>query len=519
MNEAFFSLKDLIEMKEYAPTRIFSLAPNPEQIEVRHVTSIERATKGFIRRGEYVLTTAVYWTTEEKFLQFVKEIYLGGAVAIAFSFMENVDGVPESVKEFARERQFTLIQLPWQYRFADIIADVLKRIERQQRQIIESWNELQNELLTAYLHHSTLHAAVRIIAKHLHEVVLLTDPQRRPLALSAGSPGAEPLSPEKLADFHYFSALTQKNLVLGHLYLGKQQLTAQQIETLKPFSSSILVPILLWFDREDIIQSTRTSLIDDLIWELAGGGFGYREEDFTRARMLGLHLNHLYKCVVGYVCIGKEDVSDVWLDENADKLKQHLIQARWSALMTVQNHYIIAFIGGDEDPYAYMRSFLAAAAAFDPSLGCAWGVSNDNAGKTFEAIYREAKLCANVCRVEQGPGHAYSPADTAIYRMLLPALKSAEASRNAEEFLAPLLETGEDKRTEMLHILNCYFKNNFNVCETARELYYNRQTLRYKLKKAEDLLGISFQKHEQALYTELCMRLCGFRSNDAFNRL
>jgi len=70
-----------------------------------------------------------------------------------------------------------------------------------------------------------------------------------------------------------------------------------------------------------------------------------------------------------------------------------------------------------------------------------------------------------------------------------------------------------------LHILNCYFKNNFNVCETARELYYNRQTLRYKLKKAEDLLGISFQKHEQALYTELCMRLCGFRSNDAFNRL
>ena len=248
MNEAFFSLKDLIEMKEYAPTRIFSLAPNPEQIEVRHVTSIERATKGFIRRGEYVLTTAVYWTTEEKFLQFVKEIYLGGAVAIAFSFMENADGVPESVKEFARERQFTLIQL----RAIPLCRHHRGRAQAhraQQRQIIESWNELQNSFLppTCTTRRPRGGAHHR---EHLHEPCL-TDPQRS-RSPSAGSPGGAAFP--RGSRFNYFSALTEEPCARTTCTSANNSHRASRSRRSNPSRAAYSCRSCMWFDREDIIR-------------------------------------------------------------------------------------------------------------------------------------------------------------------------------------------------------------------------------------------------------------------------
>ena len=144
LNSHFFSLKDLLESEDYPPLRILTICPNPEAVEIKHITSIERTTKGFIRRGEFVLTTATAWDTPEKFLNFVKEIYANGAVAIAFSFLDSDHIVPEAALQFAKEMQFTLIQIPWQYRFADVIYHVQTLIENRKTIIADAWNELQN---------------------------------------------------------------------------------------------------------------------------------------------------------------------------------------------------------------------------------------------------------------------------------------------------------------------------------------------------------------------------------------
>lgn len=506
----FFSLKDILESTEYPPLRVLTICPNPDEVEIKHVTSIERTTKGFIRRGEFVLTTATSWDTPEKFLNFVTEIYAGGAVAIAFSFLDETYTIPQSVLHFAKEKHFTLFQIPWQYRFADVIYYIQMQIENRQVIAVETWNELQNALLSSYLQHETLNKAITLISDHLQADVLLTDKQNCPIADSTHAVSKrDPVPMETLNAYYLYTTLMQRGYVLAKVYLKKEHITPQEIESFKPFSSNILIPLTLWFDRKNIIKNTQAQLIDDLIWELANGSFRYSEDNLTQARMLGLHLNVPYRCIVGRIC-SEEYATNSWLDDNIFGLKEAVIQARWSAMVTIRNRYVIAYIGEKENPEAYIKRFSEAISKYEPRLGCTWGVSDLRKERDFDKLFMEARLCANICRVEQGPGNTYYSENTRLFQMLLPILKDQNTMATVQRKLDILLNQKETERKEIVRILNTFYRNNCNTSATARELFYSRQTLRYKLKKIEELFNMSFDLHDQVLYLELCLRLYDF---------
>lgn len=510
LQNPFFSLEDLLKSDDYPPLKVLTICPNPNEVEIKHITSIERTTKGFIRRGEFVLTTATSWDTTDKFLTFVKEIYTGGAVAIAFSFLDDDYEVPDCVLQFAREKQFTMIQIPWQYRFADVIFYVQTQIENRQAIIADAWNDLQNDLLKLYLQHETLDKAIRLISNHLKADVLLTDNQNILLADSSSSfSTSDQLSSKTLSGYYLYTTLVQRGFVLANVYLKKEHISPQEIETLKPFSSNILMPITLWFDRNNIVKTTQAQLIDDLIWELANGTFHYNEDNLTHARMLGLHLNVPYRCLVGRIC-SEEYATSSWLDHNIFGLKEAIIQARWSAMVTVRNRYIIAFIGEKESPEAYIKRFSEAIADFDPNLQCTWGISDLREEGAFDKLFAEARLCANICKIEKGPGNTYYPENTKLFRIFQPALKDPDTMTMVQKTLRSLHDLKDDARKEMIRILSTYYLNNHNTSATARDLFYSRQTLRYKLKKIEELFHISLEQHEEMLYLELCLRLSDF---------
>ncbi|MFQ7031480.1 MAG: helix-turn-helix domain-containing protein [Clostridium sp.] len=48
---------------------------------------------------------------------------------------------------------------------------------------------------------------------------------------------------------------------------------------------------------------------------------------------------------------------------------------------------------------------------------------------------------------------------------------------------------------------------NYNKSETARELNLHRQSLIYRLKKIEELTGLSLNDHDSLYLLESCLRL------------
>ena len=76
-----------------------------------------------------------------------------------------------------------------------------------------------------------------------------------------------------------------------------------------------------------------------------------------------------------------------------------------------------------------------------------------------------------------------------------------------ERLLAPLRDYdrghGGELETALLGLFDC----GGNVSETARALHLHRQALRYRLQKAEELLGFPLSDHRRALALELALRL------------
>lgn len=58
---------------------------------------------------------------------------------------------------------------------------------------------------------------------------------------------------------------------------------------------------------------------------------------------------------------------------------------------------------------------------------------------------------------------------------------------------------------ETLETINCFFENNLNVSETARQLFIHRNTLMYRLKKVKKLTGLDIRVFDDAIIFKLAM--------------
>lgn len=85
-----------------------------------------------------------------------------------------------------------------------------------------------------------------------------------------------------------------------------------------------------------------------------------------------------------------------------------------------------------------------------------------------------------------------------IYQLPLPL---------CEKYLREVFVKGsfESLETETMETVNCFFKNNLNVSETARQLFIHRNTLMYRLEKVKKLTGLDLRIFDQAIIFKLAI--------------
>ena len=59
--------------------------------------------------------------------------------------------------------------------------------------------------------------------------------------------------------------------------------------------------------------------------------------------------------------------------------------------------------------------------------------------------------------------------------------------------------------SETLDTIQCFFDNNLNVSETARQLFIHRNTLMYRIEKVRKFTGLDVRNFDQAIVFKLAM--------------
>lgn len=71
--------------------------------------------------------------------------------------------------------------------------------------------------------------------------------------------------------------------------------------------------------------------------------------------------------------------------------------------------------------------------------------------------------------------------------------------------LKELMNYDEENNAEMLITLKTYLKNSLNMTETANELFVHRSTLKYRLEKIRQILGVEFEEYHEQMYLQMLL--------------
>ena len=102
----------------------------------------------------------------------------------------------------------------------------------------------------------------------------------------------------------------------------------------------------------------------------------------------------------------------------------------------------------------------------------------------------EAVLTANVA--EARGAEALTFEETGAYRLLLTAISEdpTELQRFFEETVAPLIAYDDQYETELVRTLETFLDEDANVARTAERLFTHRHTIRYRLDRVRELVGL-----------------------------
>ena len=82
-----------------------------------------------------------------------------------------------------------------------------------------------------------------------------------------------------------------------------------------------------------------------------------------------------------------------------------------------------------------------------------------------------------------------------------------ELAKFVDELLYPVLEYDRQKNGELLKTLQTYFETNRNFKLTSQKIFTHYNTILYRIRKVEELTGISLNNPEDSLNAEIAVNI------------
>jgi DNA-binding PucR family transcriptional regulator len=98
-------------------------------------------------------------------------------------------------------------------------------------------------------------------------------------------------------------------------------------------------------------------------------------------------------------------------------------------------------------------------------------------------------------------------ADLGIHRLLLRVPDVGDLRAFADEVIGKLLEEEEATGMEYLTTLSVYFNENSSPRRTAQHLHVHPNTVSYRIRRVEEITGLSFDVHRDRLMAEVAVEI------------
>ena len=138
------------------------------------------------------------------------------------------------------------------------------------------------------------------------------------------------------------------------------------------------------------------------------------------------------------------------------------------------------------------------------NLRIAIGSTVDDPGE-IRSSYDKAKMAFNMMPALKQRVMAYS--DLGIYKMLYSIKDDSVAEEFIEETLGKLIKYDKDNKSDYMSVLESFMFNECLVSQTADDLFFHRNTIKYKLSAIRDILGYDVTLNENRFRIMMALNL------------
>lgn len=485
-----------------------------------HISELEDPTP-FLSGGELLLTTGINLPSAKRQREFVRLLAEREVAGLGFGTGFDHAELPEALVEEARVRDLPLFEVPYEMPFIALTEAAFTRLVNEGYSVLERGIEVHALLEGLVLAERGLAEIMRAIAESVTGAVLLLDDRGRELArhpqergLSQASVSAIRAEVSERAEAGRQAMFTAEQGSLagravavpvpiggagprGHwLVVARRSGQVGDLERLLARQAAMVVALELM--RERAIGETERRLAGDVLAEALGGNLG---ADELRGRLHPFGIEGR----VAVLLFELEPAAD-----DAEILTSALRAGGVSALVAVNSaagRPLLCAVAdpGDRDPIELAREGLAALGAGGRSIRAA--VSRPASVSALRRAFHEARCALEATALANGSApEVASHRDLGAFTLLL-SLQDDDALRTyAENLLAPIEDGEGEYGPELLRSLEAFIERNGQWERAARDLYCHRHTLRYRIRRIEELTGRDLNQAQDRIELWLALR-------------
>ena len=485
-----------------------------------HISELEDPTQ-WLSGGELLLTTGIQLSGAARQRSFVDLVADHDVAGLGLGTGFEHKRIPKALIERAEKRGMPLFEVPYEMPFIAITERAFALLVNEQYAVLERGTQVHERLEQLVIEGRGLDAVLGSLASAIGGTAIVQDSSGRELARhpSKGAPGAAALKAlgGELASRRGTAAVTafepQHPSLRGRalsvpvpgrrgaapvawLSVISKRDPLGEFERLTARQGSMVVGLELM--RERVVRETERRLAGDLLAEALGGRL---DPDELRGRLRPFGIG-------AEAAVLLFELDDAPAGEQA--LELELADAGVGALVATSavagRPLLCAVIDARAgDPIRIATDLRSALAAGQGRVRAA--ASRPTGVASLRRAFHEARCALEATSLADGDApEVASHQDLGAFTLLL-SLQDEDALRlYSEGLLEPIQRTEGEYSGELLRSLEAYIEHNGNWERAARQLYCHRHTLRYRIRKIEELTGRDLSRATDRIELWLALR-------------
>lgn len=509
--------------------------------------------------GEFLLTTGYSFREYPELMEtLIPRMSQAESAGLAIKTKRFMDEIPKQIIDSADQYNMPLLEVPYDLSFSEIIAPILGVVFNKQNKILQKLEQAHKKLMDLALNGSPLEELCKETGKLISNPVAIVDRD--------GSLIVNEDCPDKYKFELFFSdgsvEIKQEKLRFGNIKEVKYSLEYAP-DTDKPLTiKAIRIPIIaakyeyghmvavintpiyepdiltmeraatiaaLEFTKRKAIFEIEKSYYNDFLEVLLSADFDNADEIISRGRIFNIDLQQPTAVIV-ISGSSLNEIKDIvnYMNMNGTRSREDLLktingffrqQEISNYIAGFKGNNIVIILGADSQQQTELKNtvtemarYLINSANMGTNINIGVGRVNNDI-KMISRSYEDAREALKVAQLSDTTQIIFF--DSLGFYKILSEKNRSELERFIEDLLQPVFEYDRNKKGELIKTLETYYENNRNLKLTSSKMYTHYNTVLYRIKKIEELAGISLDSPDDALNLEIAVNILKLFRNSA----